>query len=134
MKNKGNTNALSVTIIVFLFAIVICFILFTLLDDLNVFKNEAPESGEYTIKFVVKKDDKINISLDKKLYLYDTREYFGIVRGVTYNEKNEMIVTIESKGFYENDIFMLNGKTELTKGSNLFIMNNKVSVQITNIY
>ena len=134
MKNKRKINALSVAMFALIFALLACYILFTLYQDFGLLGGDVEKITDYTIKFIVKNDKNIEIITEKDLYLFDSREFFGIVRGITYNDNNEMIVTIESKGFYKDNIFLLNGKRKLDIGSELAIMNNNCLIQITNIY
>ena len=131
---KRNINALSLTIITSIIVLLICSVLLTLQKDFGIFGGEKYKNTDYTIKFVVKDSKNINITTEKELYLYDTREYFGVVRGIAYNENNEMIVTVDSKGFYKDGKFLLNGNTPVAKGSKLSIMNNSIKIEITNIY
>ena len=131
---KRNINALSLTIITSIIVLLICSVLLTFQKDFGIFGGEKYKNADYTIKFVVKDSKNINITTEKELYLYDTREYFGVVRGIAYNENNEMIVTIDSKGFYKDGKFLLNGNTSVAKGSELSIMNNSIKIEITNIY
>ena len=134
MKKKLNINALSVAIIVLIVAVLACFVLFTLYHDFGLLGGITNKNTDYTIEFIVSDNENINIHTDKEIYIYNSREYLGIVKGVTYNESNEMVVTVASKGFYKDNTFLLNGKTELAQGSEISIMNNKIQIHITNIY
>jgi len=131
---KRNINALSLTIIVSVIVVLICSVLLTLQHDFGLFGGEKYKNTEYTIKFIVDDSKNINITTKKEIYLYNSREYLGIVRGVTYNENNEMVVIVDSKGYYKDGKFLLNGRTQIEQGSKLSIMNNDIKIKITNIY
>lgn len=131
---KRNINALSVTIIASVIVMLICAVLLILQQDFGLLGGERYKNTDYTVKFVVKDSENVSITMDKELYFSNTREYFGVVRGVTYNENNEMIVTVDSKGFYKDGKFLLNGRKYIAQGSQLSIMNNNIQIVITNIY
>ena len=131
---KRNINALSVTIITTVIVLLVCVVLFVLQQNFGLLGGEVHKNTDYTIKFVVKDAGSVNFVIDKKIYLHNSREYLGVVRGITYNENNEMIVTVDSRVFYENDKFLLNGNVHIETGSQLSIMNNKIQITITNIY
>ena len=130
---KRNIKALSLTIITSIIVLIICAVLLTLQRDFGLFEGEKHKNTDYTIEFVIKSSENTNIVTNKELYIYDSREYFGIVRGVAYSQ-NEMKVLVASKGFYKDGKFLLNGKTEIAPGSNLSVMNNNIQITITNIY
>ncbi len=133
MRNKRNINALSVTVLVSIIAILACAILFILYHEFGLLGGEVNKNADYTIEFIVKDNKNVNIHTDKELYLYKSREYLGVVKSVTYNENNEMVVTVASKGFYKDGTFFLNGNTLLAQGSEVSIMNNKIQIHITSI-
>lgn len=134
MKIKKNINALSVTIVVFIVAMLICAVLFTLYYEYGLFGGAVHENISYTIEFTVKNPDNAKFDTGKELYLTNSREYFGKVKSVTYDENNEMVISIEASGFYRDNFFLLNGNTTIDQGSEMSIMNNSILIQITNIY
>ena len=133
MKIKRNINLVSVAIYLLLFVIVAYLILFTLYDKFGLLGGNASKISEYTIGFVVDNNSNIKFEEGKKLYLYNTREYFGEIINVTYKDE-KIIVKVTAEGTFENGAFLLNGKHYLATNSVAYMMNNKTEIQILSIY
>ena len=131
---KRNINALSLATIVTVIVFLVCSVLYILHHDFGLLSEETYRNTNYTVEFVVKDSKNINFTENKEIYFYNSREFFGVIKEITYNETNEMVVIVESNGFYKNDKFLLNGRTLVTQGSKQGIMNNNVQITITDIY
>ena len=133
MKIKRNVNVVSIAIYFLLFVVLAYIALFVLYNQFGLLGGNASKINEYTVGFVVDNDSNIKFEEGKKLYLYNTREYFGEILNVTYKDE-KIIVKVTAEGTFENGAFLLNGKHYLATNSVAYIMNNKTEIKILSIY
>ena len=133
MEDKRNANIFSIAVVVLLIVIASYFTLTILHDRFGLLGGETETISEFNVEFVTTKENDVKIEVGKRLYLYDSREYFCNVSSVEYYD-DYIIVKGTINGFYKNDTFFLNGNHYIAKNSTCFIMNNKTEIRILNIF
>ncbi len=134
MKRRNrNINALSVTIIVLTVVAIMLSAFYVIYNYFDLFNGEIYHTEEHTVEFVIKNDTNINFDTDKRLYFHSSRETFGYIKNVVYNENNEMIVSVQVNGFFKDNTFFLNGKVKIEPGKEMIIMNNRIPIQIISV-
>lgn len=133
MAKKKNINLVSVAIWMLLIVVISYFCLSVLHDQFGLLGGTTEKVTKYNVEFITQKDNDIKFEVGKRLYLYDSREYFCDIVEINY-QNEDIIVKATVNGFYQNDTFFLNGKHYIAKNSKLLIMNNKTEIKILNIF
>lgn len=133
MRNKKNTNAVSVSILILLIVIIAYWCLLTLYEQFGLFNEGHDKVLEYNINFTMNYENDIDFEIGDKIYLYNSREYFCEIKEIIRDDNNLCVIG-KINGFYKKGRFYLNGKTDVSNNCTVFIMNNKTEIKVISIY
>ncbi len=133
MNKFKKVNALTAAIILTIIVILACSVLLILHDEFGLLFGERNNNVEYTIEFSVHHDGYVSFEKGQHLYLSQSRESFGWVDNVRYEDNGTMVVSITATGLNKDGSVMVNGNTYIAKDTELSIMNNEINIKILNI-